>query len=388
MRSSSTMGYYVNEPGYVISAAIFLSVLDIVAVSLRFWARTKQREAMKTDDWLMLPATILVTAIAISITYGVAKGSIAHPTEIPPNFNGNPLDITTPQISLIYKIQWAFDLMLPLAFGCIKASFLFFYLRIFVVNKRNATSYLLTGLIIIVVLSSASFFFASLFQCRLNFSALWGSTNDIVENCDDTMHLVLSVCITGFILDIIIFTVPVPLVWQLNLSVGKKISIVGVFLLGSVYVISFSLLSFILLAKSQAFRSIVASLLRLVNLARLVAQGFSADEDGILVVTQYLYWGLVESGVAIVAACLPTLQCLIRLHSWAPTLRATKNIFSSKGSRSALVVDNDSHHYHEQIEVAPLKKVNANPRMSNSTANLSTGGAARSIENTSARSIV
>ncbi|KAI1752989.1 hypothetical protein F4782DRAFT_530103 [Xylaria castorea] len=360
------MRYYITEPGYVIAAAILLSLLDIIAVALRFWARTKYREAIKADDWLMLPATIIVTAIGISVTYGVAKGSIAHPTEIPPDFNGNPLEITTPQISLIYKarcplIQWAFDIMLPLAFGCIKCSFLFFYRRIFVVNKRSGTSYLITSLIIIVALSSAGFFFASLFQCRLNFSALWGSTIEIIENCVDTMHLVLSVCITGFILDLIIITTPIPLVWQLNLSRAKKISVVGVFLLGSV--------------------SIVASLLRLINLARLVSQGFSADVDGLLVVTQYLYWGLVESGVGIVAACLPTLQFLIRKHSWEPTLRATRNMFSFKSrsdwSRSGYVMEDNSGQSHDQIDVAPLSSFDTNPKNSNSTTTkLSFGGTA------------
>ncbi|TGJ75314.1 hypothetical protein E0Z10_g11015 [Xylaria hypoxylon] len=251
--------------------------------------------------------------------------------------------------------------MLPVAFGCIKASFLFFYRRIFVVDRNSATNYLLTGLIILVALSSAGFFFASLFQCRLNFSALWGTTTGIVENCVDTMHLVLSVCITGFILDLIIITTPIPLVWQLNLSLTKKISIVGVFLLGSV--------------------SIVASLLRLINLARLVAQGFSGD--GLLVVTQYLYWGVVESGVAIIAACLPTLQFLIRKHSWEPTIRATKNIFSFKGSSNSSrsgYTEEFSAQSQEQIEIAPLSQFDTNPRTSNSTTKLSSRESAYQME--------
>ncbi|KAI0531671.1 hypothetical protein GGR58DRAFT_518338 [Xylaria digitata] len=317
------MRYYITEPGYVIAAAILLPLLDIVAVSLRFWARQKQRELPKVDHWLMLPATLLVTAIGISITYGVAMGSIAAPTEIPPDFDGNPLEIITPQISLIYK-----------------ASFLFFYRRIFVVNKNSITNYLIMGLIIIVGLPSAGFFFASLFQCRLDFSALWGSTIEIVENCVDTMHLVLSVCITGFILDLIIITTPMPLIWQLNLSFAKKISIIGIFLLGSV--------------------SIVASLLRLINLARLVSQGFSPDVDGLLVVTQYLYWGIVESGVGIIASCLPTLQFLVREHYWEPAIQATKKIFSLKGS-------SDLSRSGYGIEVAPLSTFNGSPRKTSLT---------------------
>lgn len=49
---------YVTEPGHVIAAAMFLSVIDITAVALRFWARYKQREKFQADDLLMLPAVV------------------------------------------------------------------------------------------------------------------------------------------------------------------------------------------------------------------------------------------------------------------------------------------------------------------------------------------
>lgn len=49
---------YVTEPGYVIAAAMLLSVLDIIAVSLRFLARIRQRDALRIDDWLVLLATV------------------------------------------------------------------------------------------------------------------------------------------------------------------------------------------------------------------------------------------------------------------------------------------------------------------------------------------
>lgn len=49
---------YVTRPGYFIAAAILLPLLDIVFVATRFYARTKQREALKIDDWLVIPATV------------------------------------------------------------------------------------------------------------------------------------------------------------------------------------------------------------------------------------------------------------------------------------------------------------------------------------------
>jgi hypothetical protein len=224
---------YVTQPGYFVVVAMLLPLLAIISVALRFWARTKQREALRIDDWLVIPATMLVTGIGIMTTYGVSQKAVAYPTVIPPDFTGSPLEISTPQITLVYKLQWAFDVMLPLALGCVKASFLCFYLRIFMVNRRSLASYLLGGLTVLVTLWAVAFFFASLFQCGVSFWAIWGSTLDIVENCTQTMQLVLAVCITGFVTDVAIILAPIPLIWQLHLSTAKKISIAAVFLLGA-----------------------------------------------------------------------------------------------------------------------------------------------------------
>lgn len=347
----STERSYVTEPGYVIAAAMLLSVLDIIAVSLRFLARIRQRDALRIDDWLVLLATILVTAIAIEVTYGVSQGAVAYPTQIPPDFAGDPLELTTPQISLVYKIQWAFDLMLPLALGSVKTSFLFFYLRIFLVNRRSLAGYLLGGLITLVILWSLSFFFASLFQCRLNFWALWGSTSDIVNNCTQTMQLVLAVCITGVITDTAIICAPIPLVWQLKLSTAKKISIVAIFLLGSI--------------------TIVASLLRLVMMARLVVLGFTPDEDGLLVVTEYLYWGIVECGVGVLAACLPTLQSLFRHWSLAPVMTSIKSFFSTISTPSEYAKFRGTSNMTGHPDHVPLSRDDTQPRSSRSAAGTS-----------------
>ncbi|KAI0417809.1 hypothetical protein F5X98DRAFT_133902 [Xylaria grammica] len=359
------MRYYATEPGYVIAAAVLLPLLDIAAVALRFWARAKQKKAMKADDWLMVPATILVTAIGAAITFGVARGAVAHPTALPPDFDGNHLEIETPQTTLIYKIQWAFDVALPVASGCVKASFLFFYRRVFVAGKDGPAGYLVTGLVVLVAASSAGFFLASLFQCGVRFSALWGSTLEIVRNCEDIMHLALAICITGFILDFIIIGIPIPLVWRLNISRTKKVAAAAVFLLGSV--------------------SIVASLLRLINLAPIVSNGFQPHVDQLLVVTQYFYWGVVESGVGIIAVCLPTLQFLIRDVSWEPTLRAAGNFFCfwrrSTRSRSEPEVESSIPRSDERVEVAPPGQFAANPAESNSTTKHSYRGAAYAVEN-------
>jgi len=49
---------YYQTPGHVFAAGLALSILSVLAVSLRFWTRKKQSQPLKMDDWLMLPATV------------------------------------------------------------------------------------------------------------------------------------------------------------------------------------------------------------------------------------------------------------------------------------------------------------------------------------------
>lgn len=103
-------------------------------------------------------------------------------------------------------------MMLPLALGCTKASFLFFYMRIFSIGKKSPINIFLSVLLVIVAAWSISFFFATLFECRLSFWAVWGSTIDLITQCVESMQLVLALCITDFMTDVIIICIPIPLV--------------------------------------------------------------------------------------------------------------------------------------------------------------------------------
>lgn len=45
------------------------------------------------------------------MTYGVSQEALAHPTQIPPDFTGSPLELTTAQISLAYKVRLTITLL-------------------------------------------------------------------------------------------------------------------------------------------------------------------------------------------------------------------------------------------------------------------------------------
>ncbi|KAF7525077.1 hypothetical protein G7054_g11194 [Neopestalotiopsis clavispora] len=282
---------YYETPGHVIAGAIALSVMDVAMLLMRFWTRRKKKQGLKADDWLMVPATIMTIGIGVAMIYGASRKALAHRTIIPSDFAGDPFELATDQLVTMAKIEFAFILLLPCTLTCIKASFLLFYARIFIVDKRGRISYLLNGMLAFVIIWGIAFFFVDLFSCKLHVQAFWGSTQELETECKNSMLLVLSLCITDFAADAAIIAIPVPLIWHLNLSLQNKIHISAIFLLGSV--------------------SVGASLARLIIEARAVDVGFAPGSDSVLVVTEYIYWGFIECAVGICAACLPTLQGLV-----------------------------------------------------------------------------
>ncbi|KAI1376200.1 hypothetical protein F4677DRAFT_419169 [Hypoxylon crocopeplum] len=335
----ATLKYY-DSPGHVIAAGIVLSVVDIVSVSLRFWARKKQREALKADDWLMIPASLITTAIGICLVYGVSQEALGYPAKLAPDQIGSSLNITTEQLSTAFKMEFSIISMLPLVLGCIKASFLFFYRRIFSVNRT--TDVFLTGMIILVTLWTVGFFFTVVFECGLNFWAIWGTASkvkNLTTYCIPTLPLALAIGITDFVTDVVIIAIPVPLIWRLNLSTSRKVAASVVFILGAV--------------------TIGASLTRLIVIIEDVhaAVVFNPYEDEILVITEYLYWGMIECGIGIFAACLPTLRYLCYSWSWKLVVDNTWSLFGSRRSRMRHVnTSEQAIHVGHTVDVAYSKK--------------------------------
>ena len=140
------------------------------------------------------------------------------------------------------------------ALGCVKLSFLFFYRRVFCVDKKSVAGIVTMTAIVATAAWTISYFFAFFFACGTNFSAWWGSTVSLMTRCVKTFELLFSLAITDFVFDIVIITIPIPFVsplveftyflsecrllsvqvWQLQMTTGRKLAVSMVFLLGSV----------------------------------------------------------------------------------------------------------------------------------------------------------
>lgn len=67
-------------------------------------------------------------------------------------------------------------------------------------------------MIVLVAAWTAAFFFALFFMCGTDFEAIWGPTVNLYTICTKTLATILSLCFTDFFADIMIITIPIPLV--------------------------------------------------------------------------------------------------------------------------------------------------------------------------------
>ncbi|CAH0044707.1 unnamed protein product [Clonostachys solani] len=246
---------YYQTAGHALAAAIVLGLVDIIAVASRLHGRRQHKQKLMMDDWLILPALVFTVGIAVIIVFGVSREAFGSPTKIPPDYEGNLLELKTDQLSTSMTLQYTYSTVIVAALGCTKASFLCFYRRIFAVNKSSRTNIVLLTMLGFVALWTVAFCLTCVFQCRLNFWAIRGSSMDLETQ---------------------------------------------------------------------------SSALRLATMVKTYIVGFAEDEDP----SSYLYWGMVECGVAVFAACLPTLQFLLRALPWETLTTSIRGLFS-RNSNSA-----------------------------------------------------
>ena len=112
----------------------------------------------------------------------------------------------------VEQIQYAFILLMVLAFGCIKLSIAFFYRRLFMTARNTLFDWATKLAIAVVVLWTVAFFFGFIFDCGTHFSSNWGSVEDEIVNCGDSTNLDNGLVVSDLITDVIILCLPLPVV--------------------------------------------------------------------------------------------------------------------------------------------------------------------------------
>ncbi|KAK8001106.1 hypothetical protein PG991_013328 [Apiospora marii] len=290
-------------PGYVVNFAdppqegvtvmwtvcIVENILAVLFLAQRFYTKIVIVQKFQAEDVTVLIAwltSVATQAHLLHLYYIKAVG--VHAFEM-------PLD----RYIVFSKIIFSAPLIYTVTVGAAKATLCLFYRRI---NPARSFQIGVWFLMFVCVGSSAAVCFSLLFACR-PISASWDPLLAGTATCLDRPAIYVATAAIGVFTDVMLLSFPIPTILGLKIKLRQKVALVGLFVLGSITMIT----------------SIVRLIILLPSLTS-VDQTF-ALRSGTL-------WICIESNLLVMCCCLPTLRQFFRhvAPSW---------IGESKGASSA-----------------------------------------------------
>ncbi|KAG6044939.1 hypothetical protein E4U39_002877 [Claviceps sp. Clav50 group G5] len=283
--------------------------LVIVAVALRFYARRHQKASLLADDWLMLPALITFIGACSCVFYAVHLQVVGYSTfEISKEQRQATLERSG-------KTQISLSLVSIICLGCIKASALFFYKRIFCVAGRKAVlNVVIITLLVIIACWVVIFEFLLAFQCGTHFSAPWDGTQ--LKYCTRSYPTLQAQATSNLVLDLIVLVLPVYPVIQLQTARSRKVAIVGIFMLACLCILPLTHES-----SSQSF-------------FLTVGQSAIHRIDPEKYLSRVVFYIILEMGVGLVAVNLPSIWMVFASVAPDALLRSIRSVVSIASFRS------------------------------------------------------
>ncbi|VUC32457.1 unnamed protein product [Clonostachys rosea] len=247
----------------VFVTAVVLIVLTSTFIALRIIARIKARQFSYLSDGLCFISFLLFCAYAGVMVYYVFDIAGSDPF----------MPTSRPKLIEFLKILYVEQVLFTFSISIVKLSILAFYWSLFGVEKRMkiAISTITTACILWWII----FTFLAAFRCRPPTNAWKPSAPP--DSCTPAPDIFLPLESTNLVLDILVLCIPVFTIGKLNLSTKKKISVIGIFLVG--------------------VSVCVASVARIVGITK-------NDHAGMF------FWSCMQLGLAIVCSCLPLLGAL------------------------------------------------------------------------------
>ncbi|KAI4114400.1 MAG: hypothetical protein LQ338_008014 [Usnochroma carphineum] len=321
------MGYHLaaaNDRDGLIALCVLFSITSSAAVALRFYSRRTKGLRYQADDWLAAVSLIFVLALNGMFLAGCAQRVITGHSRVDPVLNF-PIPSDLEHHAEKWQYKYGFQTTEKLAFGLIKLSILFLWRRIFGhVRVFNIVSWVMIG---VVTAWSVAFFFATVFQCGTEWYLNWAPIADFLTKCSNTLNMLTVFTATDIITDLLIITMPIPMIWSLQMTTRRKVAINAMFLVG--------------------FFAIGAGIARMI-MYLVTSYQKGANPDFIADFTLFLLWSLIELNVAMICACLPTLLPVFAKIS--PRLRGSQSLKKPRsrswfqGTRSTTKrLDSDTH---------------------------------------------
>ena len=295
MANDSLSAGALSKVHQVIATAFACSVLSTFFVAARIYTRSRINRAMGWDDYIAL--VTLPFCIACGVLLGIATrygmGISA----------GDFFDDLGQQYQ-----KWIFGASCTylLALLGYKMSIMFMYLRIFDVDQLFR--YCTWAVMFVTFGYLFSNIWTQIFGCW-PVAKSW--TPDLPGHCILILKADYGYGSLNIITDLLIFVLPLPMIWRLQLSPRDKLGVSVIFVTGSMYVQPPSPMIFqhrvaipsSLIDVPSVIRNWVVAIVRFVYMVRYLT---AADRPQNAV--DCYFWSIIEINKGLICACLPVLK--------------------------------------------------------------------------------
>ncbi|KAJ8130819.1 hypothetical protein O1611_g2804 [Lasiodiplodia mahajangana] len=328
-----------------LQAAISLPItgaLAAISLGLRLWSRSIAGTTLAFNDYAVIIAMVIVLGVIANALYGVFIGGVGiHMSEIEATkpwiieaYLKASLHILTAEL-VAYIMPQSFlaaEFLWSGANTCVKTSILSLYTVIFPVKNFRLICYTLMGITVVYFISVVVEAFAI---CKpVAFS--WDKTIE-GGTCPGQSAAFLGAGVMNLALDLIIWIIPMPMLFNLQLSMPKKLGVASMFSLGAVICI--------------------ISLLRVLWLVNLDLTDLTYG------VGPGTIYSALEPILGVINACLPTIKpavlriIRIIIPSWANYAGSLTQKSSVTDSKSHKVTSADTAPYRQLDDNIPLNNL-------------------------------
>ncbi|MCJ1423199.1 hypothetical protein MMC29_001081 [Sticta canariensis] len=267
-------GYLEEYNGRVpVSVAIVFIVLEVVCVVLRFWARIVGKIAWGADDTLIIIGAILSLSVIGCCLGDVHYGGVGYHSAVFVLSSPSKLIVWAKYILVIPMVYLA-AIIFP------KLAILVLYLRFFTKRTDRIACWVIGGL---MVANCVGCILAGFFICTpLEF--LWNRTIP-GGHCLDINAWYRWGSLMNIITDVAMLMLPIPVIWKIQISKTVKLGLILIIATGS--------------------SGLITSIIRW-----KVFFTHDLQVDGTWTASRLITLIIVDSGMYLIAACLPTYRPL------------------------------------------------------------------------------
>ncbi|ROT39951.1 hypothetical protein SODALDRAFT_332102 [Sodiomyces alkalinus F11] len=262
----------------VVAVAIIFAVVSFLTIVLRLLSRILVIGRLSPDDWLICIAVVLSWAFIgcniASVQYGLGSHF--------PDVEARGID----NMITYLQIVWMSSIFYNACLGFIKVSVLALYMRLGDRPLRNL-SIVMTG---VIICQAGANVLACIFQCAPISAAYDVRIPEDEKTCVHINAFYLANAAVNILTDILTYTLPIPLIFKLQVSRQQRISLMVIFGLG--------------------LFACISSVIRITYIPGMLHSG-----DPTWDIARPMYWSVIETNIGILAASIPSYKPLAKRYA-------------------------------------------------------------------------